>query len=131
MKHISMGLSSIEECPIDIQISRSAREKYKLTSPHPRFLIFSYLCSDFHETWYIASIGAVWLIGYEMNKLPPQPEPQLQILRFLFMVWFSPKWRAAKRPVSEEEGLCNGAKAPLYMSSTGARLEWRRRRLLA
>ena len=52
----------------------------------------------------------VWLIGYEINKIPPQP--QLQILSFLFMVWFSPKWRAAKRPVSEEEGVCNGAKGP-------------------
>ena len=61
-----MELSAIEECPIDIQISDGAREMNEI-GPPPRPLIFNffYLSSDFHETWYIASKGIVWLIGYK------------------------------------------------------------------
>ena len=41
MKHISMDLPGIEECPRDIQISGGAREIKDITPhPHPGFLAF-------------------------------------------------------------------------------------------
>ena len=74
-----MDLSGIEECQEDIQISGSAREIKDITPTPPPILNFFYLWSDFHETWYIASIGIVWVIGYKKNKYAPNPSPKSKV----------------------------------------------------
>ena len=76
-----MNRSGVEECPIDIQISRGA---------HLQPLKLSYLWSDFHETWMAASIGKFWVISYKKKRFNRGAHLKpLKIETFLFMARFS------------------------------------------
>ena len=49
----------------------------------------------------------------EINEISPHPDPQF--VSFLFIIRFSRyklQWRATKRPVNEEKGVCSGAEGP-------------------
>ena len=126
MKHISMDLSSNEECPIDIQISGGAWKINEICPhPYPRFSNFLFIV---RFSWNLIFSIYRYSLAHTLwkNELTPLPHPEFKI-SYLWSDFHGINLNGGplRSPSMRRRGCVVRPKAPIHTPSTGARLEWR------